>query len=268
MSVHVLTAFMDQTQSKLGARLVGMVMADAAGDDGICWLEQEKIMARTGLSERGVRENVRALEELGEVETRQAQRGRRRVNVYRLWCAAPPQYERLPFELDDPFSDDRQKVPVVDDRQISSGRPADSDRDDRQISAPTPLVEQKGNVRERNGRAWQVDRRPVTELEERRATEVLATWNELAGQQLTARDWLASIVMRDREHPELTVEQHRELIKRNLDAPWWKGAASPSVIYGSAAQFERAMLTQPVEGDGGELERARASMGRLIGGRR
>jgi len=150
VSVHVLSAFMEESRSALGARLVGMVLSDAAGDDGIVWLGQEKIAARAHLSERGVRDALRRLEELGELETRQAKRGRARVNVYRLRLgAAVPQYERLPFVVDDPFSEhDRQILPVVDDRQIATRRPADRDRDDRQIAAAPPYSERKGNVRE------------------------------------------------------------------------------------------------------------------------
>jgi hypothetical protein len=88
---------------------------------------------------------------------------------------------------------------------------------------------------------WKVDKRPVTDDEERVAREVLAAWNREARQALAAQSWLAKIVMRCREHPELTVADHEELIRRTLSDPWWRGTPSPSVVYGNDAIFERAM---------------------------
>lgn len=147
MSVHVLSRFLKESQAELGARLVGTVMAHAAGDDGICWKSQENLTQECHLSVRGVRDAIRKLEELGEIETRKVQRGRSRVNVYRIWCADPPEYERLPFTVKEPFSElPPAESAASDDRQSEARPPADHDHDDRQIAASTPLTERKENV--------------------------------------------------------------------------------------------------------------------------
>ena len=131
MSVHVSSRFRRESVAELGARLVGLIMAEVAGDDGICWASQARLIEESRLSERGVRDALRKLEEIGEIETRIAQRGRRRINVYRLWCSDEPDYDRLPFEVDRPFqvrpaeSAGRQEG---DDRQSTTRRPASGGR--------------------------------------------------------------------------------------------------------------------------------------------
>ena len=262
MSVHVLARFMDESNAELGARLVGMVMADAAGADGICWLGQVELARRTKLSERTVRDAIHRLEGLGEVETRLAQRGRRRINVYRIWCAAPPDYDRLPFSVDEPFASRPADSAGRDDRQSTTLTTGSS----RPKRVGTPSIEnQQGNrqVRVR----WKVDKREVTEREEALARLILGYWNAATGQSLTNRDWLAMIVMRLREHPELELGDHQVTITSVLANPWWSGSPSPNVIYGSGAQFERSLMvkTQPTAGDRVEAERSRFA--KILGGK-
>jgi hypothetical protein len=88
-----------------------------------------------------------------------------------------------------------------------------------------------------------VDRRPVSVEEGRLALDVLAEWNAQTGQNLRSKDWLAKFVMRIRERPDLTLVDHAHIIAAALADPWWKGQATPSVVYGSGAQFERSILT-------------------------
>lgn len=88
-----------------GARLVALALADNAHDDGVAFPSQQTIADKTLLSVAAVRDAIRWLEEHGELETRQAQRRRARVNVYRLLLPGLdlPDYERLPFKLLEPF---------------------------------------------------------------------------------------------------------------------------------------------------------------------
>lgn len=102
-----------------------------------------------------------------------------------------------------------------------------------------------------SGRTWKVDRRSVTPAEEALARHVLDHWNAATGQRLASREWLAKIIMRIREHPDGTLDDHRRVIVAALADPWWRGPASPSVVYGNGAQFERA------------VEAARASQGSI-----
>lgn len=148
MSVRVINEVLEESSSVLGARLVALVLADAAHPDGITWLGQTELRRRTRLSERAVRDGLRALEELDELESRKAQRGRRRINVYRVIVGAigevEPDYNDLPFALAAPFSRpadvaarreerDRQNPPVV-----TAGRPATVAADERQ-GLPVPI---------------------------------------------------------------------------------------------------------------------------------
>jgi DNA-binding Lrp family transcriptional regulator len=131
---------MNESKSTLGTRLVGFVLATSAWNDGISWLPQEEIAEQANVSEREVRYAIEKLVELGELEKRKVQRGRRRVNVYRVRLGARvPQYERLPFDVDDPFADDdRQDLPLVDDRQ----NPSKSD-----VRRPAKSVVTTGKIR-------------------------------------------------------------------------------------------------------------------------
>lgn len=95
------------------------------------------------------------------------------------------------------------------------------------------------SVREAPG--WKVARVPVSEAEEGLAGAVLALWNERTRQRLASREWLAKVVMRIREHPELDLDDHERIIEAALSDPWWSGAPSISVVYGNATQFERSM---------------------------
>jgi hypothetical protein len=245
-----------------------MVMAAVAGDDGICWASQKRLIDETLLSERGVRDSIRRLEELGEIETRHAQRGRKRINVYRLWCSEEPDYERLPFVVDTPFSRPATSAGRgVDDRQLASPRPADRDRDDRQIAAPTPSLDGKSESKKR-GPTWRIDRQVVTESEEQFAREVLATWNASTGQTLTNRDWLSMITRRQREHPALELGDHEAVIQAALGSPWWQGSPAPNVVYGSGAQFERSLTVRSQPSAATKVEEERSRFARILGGNR
>lgn len=133
---------MNESKSTLGTRLVGFVLATSAWNDGISWLPQEEIAEQANVSVREVRYAIEKLVELGELEKRKAQRGRRRVNVYRVLLGARvPQYERLPFDLEDPFvDDDRQDLPHLDDRQNPALTTGKIRRYDRQNPALTPSI--------------------------------------------------------------------------------------------------------------------------------
>lgn len=104
MSVAVLTRVFQESDATHDARLVLLVLADAAQDDGVCWPSQKVIAEKARVSENHVRACLRALETSKEIATRKAQRGRRRINVYRVMTApGEPNYDELPFSLNEPF---------------------------------------------------------------------------------------------------------------------------------------------------------------------
>lgn len=96
-------------------------------------------------------------------------------------------------------------------------------------------------------RPGKVDRVAVKDAEYEAASLILGAFNSQAGTRYSSADFIAKIVMRIREHPGLPVEAHEMVIRRALEDPWWRGAASPAVVYGNAALFERCahdVLTQ------------------------
>lgn len=86
-----------------------------------------------------------------------------------------------------------------------------------------------------------VDRKTVKDDEYARAQAALIVFNVQAGTRYSGKEWIAKIVMRIREHPELDIVAHEAVIRHALQHPWWSGPASPSVIYGNAALFERCV---------------------------
>lgn len=86
-----------------------------------------------------------------------------------------------------------------------------------------------------------VDRKAVTEDEREFAWSVLGAWNQAADQTLRSHDWLSKIIRRQREFPEATLADHTLIIETALAHPWWSGPATPSVVYGNGAQFERSI---------------------------
>jgi len=85
----------------------------------------------------------------------------------------------------------------------------------------------------------------VTESEHDLCDAILAAFNEVAGTDYRAADFRRGIIGRIRERPDLDAAAHRELIERNFASPWWKGSASPAVIYGKTQVFENCLNTRP-----------------------
>lgn len=106
MSVAAVRAVLKHSKSTLSARLVMLVLADAAHDDGVTWLGQKEIASKARISRSTVDRTVDELLALPELEQRKAQRGRRRINVYRLLLAGldEPNYDDMPFTLTEPFT--------------------------------------------------------------------------------------------------------------------------------------------------------------------
>ena len=125
MSVRIIGQVLDDQSTTGAARMVLVVLANRAGDDGIAFESQATIARKAQVSEAHVREVLRDLEHAGLIETRKAKRGRARVNVYRLLLGPvdEPEYDRLPFVLEVPFT--------------TAAQPRSSDADDRGSVGPT-----------------------------------------------------------------------------------------------------------------------------------
>jgi hypothetical protein len=121
VSAKVVSAVMTHSEARLSARLVLLAIADNADEgSGIAWPpivdhpdtpphRLRSISFKTRLSEREVRLSLRQLEQLDELEVTQAQRGRSRINVYRVTVGylrerEPRLTDDVPFKLLRPFS--------------------------------------------------------------------------------------------------------------------------------------------------------------------
>lgn len=255
MSIRVMSQVWDDSAQKGGDLLVLLALADFADDQARAWPSNATLAKKARMSERNVRYVLRRLETEGEIETIRAggvHDGRNRATVYRLTVGAG--------KICPPANGDTEGG-QTDAAQVSQIAPYPS---------VEPSVEPSGNdcapakltVIEGGEPTFQakVDREPVTRAEHDFAVAVLAEFNDQTGGRFASKTTLAKIVMRRREHPEVDVADHAEVIRRNLAAPWWSGKATPSVIYGSDEQFERAMACevsqQPRAGSRRDAERA------------
>ena len=113
MSLEALNEIWLRNRSRASSyvdRCVLTAIAVHAGKDGIAWPSQTEIAAKAGenCTERQVRRSIENLERLGDLEVRKAQRGRARINVYRVRVGRIGErevdYTQLPFTVDEPFS--------------------------------------------------------------------------------------------------------------------------------------------------------------------
>lgn len=80
------------------------------------------------------------------------------------------------------------------------------------------------------------------------ASRVLAVFNEEAGTDFRGASYLGMIERCLAERPDASLDQHRAATRRTLKLSgrekWWKGNPSPSLVYGNARAFERALNIQ------------------------
>lgn len=132
--------------------------------------------------------------------------------------------------------------------QVSGSRPhASPTQTQTTTETITPHRPPKGGSA--NGARPRVNRKPVTDPHLELAEQVIDSFNETAHTSMTVGAHLSKIVMRLREHPELTADDHRRIIRASFAEPWWSGRPGPQVIYGNAACFEQA-IERAKAGDG------------------
>lgn len=225
MSVHVSSWVLRHSEAKLGARLVLLVIADHASDDGTrSWCSVDTIGREARLSRRATQDALRRLEADGAiVETGKGPNGTHEYRVIMGGADSAPRADSAP----EPSLESKPPKGLLAKGGVQGG------------ALHAPAV---------------VDRKRVTDDEALLANQVLGAWNRATGQSLRSRDWLAKIIRRIREYPELGLDEHEHVITASLGRPWWSGAPSPSVIYGNGAQFER-QLAEASQSAGDDLQR-------------
>lgn len=238
---------LDESDERLGRRLVLLALANYAHDDGTqAWPSIATLSRASRLSESQARRCLHQLEQAGAiVKTGTSRHG---TGIYAVVMT--------------PWQDDTPGESVA---APLANPPAAPGR-----MTPDPSLEQpslSASVQRAGARPWKVDRKDVSEHEATVAARVLHGWNQETSQRLASADWLAKIVMRVREHPELTIDDHAAIIASTLNGKaWWSGPPTPSIIYGNGAQFERSMeqaRAGDTSGARGALDVAEAEMQRI-----
>lgn len=83
MSIKVTNWAWSRSESRNGARLVMLALADRADDNGCSWPSIDDLAERTNLSRRSVQKGIAALVEIGELAVENGG-GRHRSNRYRI----------------------------------------------------------------------------------------------------------------------------------------------------------------------------------------
>lgn len=247
-----------QTTGSPSRKAVLVALANRANHDtGLCCPSVETIAAETEMSERTVRRALAELVDGGYVSRRRRRRQDGTLGVYEYEFS----HVEPPVTVTSPPATVAASPPVTvaarnqeqpsnqDYPPIGPPHEHDDDDDDRDV-----VVANGTTVAVADGRSsWTVDRRKVLDDERDLAERILTAWNTETGQRLQSRDWLSKIVMRCREHPTVTLEDHVRVIRAALSDPWWTGPPSPSVVYGNGAMFERCIehsraptITKPV----------------------
>jgi DNA-binding transcriptional regulator YhcF (GntR family) len=88
VSVKVTNWVWARSESRNGARLVMLALADRADDNGFAWPSIDDLAERTKLSPRAVQKGIAALVEIGELDVENGG-GRHRSNRYRIVSETP-----------------------------------------------------------------------------------------------------------------------------------------------------------------------------------
>lgn len=269
MSSFVVGEVLERSETEHGVRLVMLVLADQAHRDGISWPSQASIGKMSKLSERAVRDGIDMAVGLGELQVRQAQRGRARINVYRVLTGAvgdqDVDYDRLPFKLVEAF-DDRQIPPVVpaaesdtDDRQNLPASPSTTDLD----PVVDPLADHVASIyaywRERRGKT----RANYNTISDARRKKIVSRLKEFTVEQLLdAIDGVCNDPWSERRlHDDLTVIfRSREQVDRFLE--FAARAPAPARRYGRGVQAAEILehARESASGENGHVDGAGRSI--------
>jgi 5-methylcytosine-specific restriction endonuclease McrA len=195
-----------------------------ARQDEKAWPRQiDEVRARFGFPDRTWREAIKELVAAGLVQM--WRRGQGRSNVYVL--------------LDPRAAESADQVQDGEIGRSEAADPADQERRDR----PIPSDEDAGKQTQRHSWPKSVDSKPVTDQERELADGILAAWNAAIGAELQpTREYGRGIVMRIREHPDLTLEDHVRVITTRVRKKWWtEKRPGPRVLYGNATIFTEAV---------------------------
>lgn len=257
MSVYAMSWVFKNSEARLGARLVLIGLADYAQDDGSrAYPSIEKLAEKARLSPRQTQRALRDLESAGAIKLMgTSQRGTKVWQVVMTEAAA--------------------KLRGGDKLSGVTSTP-----DSRPDLSPDPSVDPSSNGVSARGRArLTISGKPVKPQPWELTVAVLTEFNLLTGKNLGAltgagqpSESAKRVYLRVVEWPDLTFDQHKDIIRRTLASRWW-GDDPPSVgvVYGPKV-FEDNIArkvgerAQKKAARDERRQRDREAIDRLIGG--
>jgi hypothetical protein len=228
MSFQLMAWASEQRTGSPTRKAVLMALSNAANHQtGRCDPRIESICEETEFGATAVKTALKELAEQGLIKRERKRRGDGSLSTYSF---SFPRYQESRGDQPETAGDSRPEPP---------GDSQNQEVPNQETVDPPPRAPLAEVVR-----IGAVDRKRVTEDERDLAVTILDRWNEIAGQHLRSSEWLRKIVMRIREHPELGALEHDRIIAAALRPGnrWWKGEASPSVVYGNGALFEKCVM--------------------------
>jgi biotin operon repressor len=254
VSVHVASWAWKQKVGDPGLKLVLLKLADNADDAGFSWWTQKRLADECEMSRPTVQRKIKKLLERGllVIVPRFGEDGRRVANGYRVVPDSipppqndtpPPQFEGGPRLTGDapPASQVMQQEPSVEPSKTSGSSGGGAAQLDLMGGSAASPAEKRT--------AASVDGKQVSRQEDSLAKAILGAFNRAFGKDFRGRDHYASIVMRIRERPDLTLEDHAALVvKVSSGERWWRGSPSPKIIYGTSKALDAALNRDESEG--------------------
>jgi Helix-turn-helix domain len=200
-----------------------------AGDSERAWPGQQRLAEDLGISVQGVQKQLYALRDAGWLEIIKPDRSRGTCS----YIVNEEPYQR----------DEVAPTPVgpMTPTPVGPVAPTPVGTNESQgIESKTPPVYPPLQIV-----ADEIDGHPIKRVVTAAGppvAEVLTAFNEISGRSFTVKAWGDKIGRCLRAHPELSAEQVRQIIARQFVDPWWdESRTSPSVIFGTIAQFERCL---------------------------
>lgn len=166
MSVDTLVAALNHSEARGTDRNVLVVLAEAADPlYGITWLPIDPpkwddadptkcITHRARCSKREAIRAIQALEQAGEIQVRKAQRGQRRISVYKVcvgeYARVEVKYDDLPFEIKEPFVTGCQIVTSYENTGSGDVTSRGDEMAPHEVTAPSPHGVTATRAREEN----------------------------------------------------------------------------------------------------------------------
>jgi hypothetical protein len=215
MSIVCLSYVMKHSEARLGPRLTLIALAEFAHDDGTkAFPSIETLVERTRLSRSGVKSALKSLREDGSIEETGKTRSGTIVYTVNMGGQNPTGSESDPGQNPTSGGSNSDPDPSVEPSSLEEGA--------REVAK----LKIGGNPV--NPERWQT------------TCAVLALFNTYALKKLRAvtsagepSEAAKRIYGRVGKYPDITLEEHKDIIQRTLKSKWWgEGEPSVGVVYG------------------------------------